>query len=110
MIFFLFLGWIFSFDGDNIIKELNKYLKIIKHKYILLSQNQKFQIEMIQQRRLYDNKKAEIKRNTEIRINKMISTKKEEIKRVEQKYQKIITSLDNIKNKDDLINFLNNLK
>lgn len=40
----------------------------------------------------------------------MINEKKEEMQKIEKKYQSILVSLDNIKTKDDLINFLNNLK
>lgn len=106
----IFLAWIYYPDYYKIIKELNKYFKIIKHKYKLFKQNYEFQIEKEKQEKFYENKKEEIRKNTEIRTNKMINEKKEEMQKIEKKYQSILVSLDNIKTKDDLINFLNNLK
>lgn len=111
MIYLIILGWIYlELDDYLIIKELNKLLDNLKHKILILNQNLKYKKELDKQAKLYNNKKEKLKRKSEFKINKIISETEKEINKVKEKYTKIISSLDNIKNKDDFIKLLNNLK
>ena len=65
---------------------------------------------MINQKKYYDKQIEVIKKENERKIKELVHNKDIEIKKIENKYNKIQAYLDNIKNKADLLNFLNNIK
>lgn len=108
MIFLIFIGWIY-YSNDSIITTFIEYVNIIKHEIALLIENEQFKKQMEEQKKFYDKKKSELKRDTDLRINQMISKKKDEITKIKEKYNKILLYLDTIKDQDKLIEILNKL-
>lgn len=106
----IFVGWIYVNSNLQIMEELNRYIKIISHKITIFNQNQKYKNEMINQKKYYDKQIEVIKKENERKIKELVHNKDIEIKKIENKYNKIQAYLDNIKNKTDLLNFLNNIK
>jgi hypothetical protein len=111
MIYLILLGLVFlKLNGFSIKKEINKLLENLKHKILILNQNLEHKKELDKQAKLYNNKKENLKRNSEIRINEITSETEKEINKIKEKYTQIISSLDKIKSQDDFIKLLNNLK
>ena len=106
----IFVGWIYVNSNLQIMEELNRYIKIISHKITIFNQNQKYKNEIKNKKKYYDKQIEVIKKENERKIKELVHNKDIEIKKIENKYNKIQAYLDNIKNKADLLNFLNNIK
>jgi hypothetical protein len=87
---------------------INKFFKFIVHKFKMEMQNKRYREEKEKQKKYYEDKKRTLRKETEKTIKEMDLKTEEEIKKIENKYKKIIDDLDSIKDKNQIIDYLNN--
>ena len=102
MLFFILLVY---FENEE---EIKKFFKFIEHKLEIQKKNRIFREEKKKQKKLYEEKKRNLRIKTEKKIKELDIKLEKEVKQIENKYKKLIDDLDNIKDKEQIINFLNN--
>jgi CRISPR/Cas system CMR-associated protein Cmr5 small subunit len=96
----------FNFDYDYLEKILKKFKKYINHKIKIIRQNEEYRKAKAEQRARFEKEKIQIRRDTEIKLQKIKDIKEREIKEIETKYNKLYFQLDTIKDQNGLIEFL----
>lgn len=101
--FFLIL--LIYFDNEEIFKKLFKF---VEHKIKIEKQNKLFKEEKQKLKNYYEDKKRILRNETEKKIKLLDIKVEKEVKQIENKYKKIMDDLDSIKDKKQIIEFLNN--
>lgn len=85
-----------------------KLFNFIEHKLKIEKQNKIFREEKRKQQIYYEEKKKELRKKNEKKIKELEIKLEKEVKQIENKYKKIIDDLDSLKDKDQIIDYLNN--
>lgn len=88
-------------------EDINKFFQFIEHKFKIQKQNIIYREKKEKLKKIYENKKQALRIETEQKMKEIDLKIEEEVKQIENKYKKIMNDLDCIKDRDQIIDFLN---